>query len=554
MSHRVSKLWILPCLSLLLAVSATAETQVAELTVDTTSFFADFGKAVAIDGNVTLVAAPDDAVPDNYTGSVYVFRDTGAGWLEEAKLTASDGQLHDRFGWALDLEGNVAVIGAPAPLGSTEGAAYVFRHDGTSWVEEARLIAPGTAWFGFSVRSPRRPDRRGRHVDESPGGGSDHRGDAWVFRHDGSTWVIEQQLFASDGVYSDHFGSAVAIDQDKILVGARGEGDESAELYGIGAVYAFEWDGVSWNEVQKFRASDQADQAFFGWAIAMHQGYAVVGSPGKKAEGVWSAGAGYIVRDTGASWVEDKKVRSHMPGVDYDFGHSVAIENDLILIADYGRDASGSPGGAIHPFRHDGVSWEAEPAFQAAGLGPYDVFGYDVDLSGGIAAVGAYIERDTPPPSSGAGFLFDVQAVPLPDCGGIDGENVLFVNGDQGGGNGWDVRINGSESITFTIEKPSGGGNGKFLVHMNAGAPDATTVTPLPAQLGNACFPMLLPPFGDAAPVAIWNNVGKENKVGSSVFFGTSIPEPARRRSISTSPPPGIRRTFPPARSGPCRG
>jgi Tol biopolymer transport system component len=119
-------------------------------------------------------------------------------------------------------------------------------------------------------------------------------------------------------------------------------------------------------------------------------------------------------------------------------------------------------------------------------------------------------------------FLAD-RDTSLADCQGIDGEVVLFVNGQSGGGDGFTVPIHDGHPLVFTIVRPSGGGNGRFFVHLNAGAPDPSTVTVLPQSLGPSCFPFVLP---DANPSAVWNNVGKTDVVGSSRYFASEIPDP----------------------------
>jgi hypothetical protein len=86
-------------------------------------------------------------------GAVYVFRHDGTGWPLEAVLTASDGQPGDRFGHSVSMDGDVVLIGAPQ-IGPDQGGAYVFRHDGATWVEEAKLSDPnGQAEdvFGWAV-------------------------------------------------------------------------------------------------------------------------------------------------------------------------------------------------------------------------------------------------------------------------------------------------------------------------------------------------------------------------------------------------------------------
>lgn len=117
----------------------------------------------------------------------------------------------------------------------------------------------------------------------------------------------------------------------------------------------------------------------------------------------------------------------------------------------------------------------------------------------------------------------------IADCQGVDGIDVLtiYTNGSDVE-SGYTVVADAGDPLAFEIVKPAGMGNGKFLAHMNTGAPTAGTITTLPAQLGDMCFAALLPPFGSAAPVAVWNNIGKINRVGSSNFFGVSSADPAR--------------------------
>lgn len=114
----------------------------------------------------------------------------------------------------------------------------------------------------------------------------------------------------------------------------------------------------------------------------------------------------------------------------------------------------------------------------------------------------------------------------IADCQGIDGEKTLFVNSSLGG-SGFSVAINNTYPLGFAMQKPSGGGNGKFIAHLNSGTPSAGTITGLPASLGSFCFPLLIPPFGTGNPASVWNSIGKTDRVGASNYFGTPIANPA---------------------------
>jgi hypothetical protein len=60
---------------------------------------------------------------------------------EIQKLLPGDGNVADRFGTSVAIDGNTAVIGAPDPLGDSPGAAYVFTFDGEFWTEQQKLVS-----------------------------------------------------------------------------------------------------------------------------------------------------------------------------------------------------------------------------------------------------------------------------------------------------------------------------------------------------------------------------------------------------------------------------
>jgi hypothetical protein len=84
-------------------------------------------------------------------GAAYVYSPNGSGWVQQAKLTASDGAPNNSFGYSVAIAGNgVVVVGAPD---SFLGAAYVYSPNGSSWVQQAKLTASDgfPSSFGISV-------------------------------------------------------------------------------------------------------------------------------------------------------------------------------------------------------------------------------------------------------------------------------------------------------------------------------------------------------------------------------------------------------------------
>jgi len=115
-------------------------------------------------------------------------------------------------------------------------------------------------------------------------------------------------------------------------------------------------------------------------------------------------------------------------------------------------------------------------------------------------------------------------------CQGQDSpdSDVLMVNGSTGPV----VYVPSGGPHEFSILKPPAGGNGKFVVNLNAGPPSADTITPLPSSLGPGCFDFLIPPFGKGSPISIWNNLNREDKIGSSNYFGNAIADPPRASTV----------------------
>src|SRR5688500_2161260 len=82
-----------------------------------------FGTAVAIDGDTAIIGAPYDDELATSGGATYVFVHDGSNWVEEAKLLPANGAAFDFFGSSVAVDGDTALVGAP---GSGNGAAFVF--------------------------------------------------------------------------------------------------------------------------------------------------------------------------------------------------------------------------------------------------------------------------------------------------------------------------------------------------------------------------------------------------------------------------------------------
>lgn len=242
-----------------------------------------FGSALALDVSQFLVGAPFDDDQASDAGAAYVFQFDGEAWTQQAKLTASDGGADDNFGGtSVAIDGNVAIVGAPLHDGNTSdtGAAYVFRFNGETWTQEAKLTASDAAGgdnFGFSVSVVGATAIVGAPFHDE---GAVDSGAAYTFRFDGEIWVPQTKLTAPEAIADDNFGVSIDYDSELILVGAP-------RTPGVGSAYLF-LSGV-WNLLETLVPSDGSAGDDFGSAVAFFGLTSAVGAPFDD-----SAGSAYV--------------------------------------------------------------------------------------------------------------------------------------------------------------------------------------------------------------------------------------------------------------------
>ena len=316
---------------------------VAGDTADNTSF----GMSGDVDGDLAIVGAPGDDVNGTNSGAAYIFsRELGGldGWGQVTKLVASDAAADDLFGVSVDISGDYAVVGAVAEdgAGTGRGAAYIFYRNQ---------------------------------------GGAD-------------SWGQVKKLTASAAADNDGFGFAIALEGDTLIVGADGEdGDGTDE----GAAYIFYKDqggADNWGPVVRLVAGDPDDVDQFGYSIDLSGDVAVIGSPGENGTGS-NRGAAYIFsRDLGGAdgWGQLKKLTASDTFDDVWFGTSVALDGALAVIGAGWDNGSGTDRGAAYLFGRDqggADNWGQFKKLTASDAHDSDFFGYDVAVDGDYVVVGA---------------------------------------------------------------------------------------------------------------------------------------------------------------------
>ncbi|MEZ5979637.1 MAG: FG-GAP repeat protein [Planctomycetota bacterium] len=370
--------------------------------------------------------------------------------VQEAYLKASNTQASDSFG-SVAVDGDTIVVGAPREDGSSAGvngdesdegapnagAAYVFVRSGSTWVQQAYLKAsvPDLGdLFGSAVAldgdtiAVAVPNEDGAAIGVDGNAGDDSAPDAGavvVFVRNGSIWVQQAYIKASNTDAGDQFGTSVAIDGDTIVVGAKEErssatgvnGNESDDsALGAGAVYVFVRNGATWTQQAYLKASNSSPELRFGSAVDVSGDTIVVGASSEASAatgvdgdqsntGAPSSGAAYVFVRNGTTWSQQAYLKaSNTDPMDL-FGGSVAIDGDTIVVGAVGEDGgiggvnaeqsddSAGYAGAAYVFVRVGAVWSQQAYLKAAfpeGT-PFfgDAFGRYVDACEDFVAVAA---------------------------------------------------------------------------------------------------------------------------------------------------------------------
>jgi hypothetical protein len=310
-----------------------------------------FGLSVSVSGDTAAVAARYDDDNGAESGSVYVFVRSGGVWTQQAKLHPADGAADDQFGQSVVLPGETLVVGAhgDSDHGGNTGSAYVFVRSGSTWTQQAKLVASdGMAddYFGWSVSVSGDTAVVGAWgVD----GSDSHSGSAYVFVRNGTSWSQQVKLVPSDGSADDvslSYGSSVSVSGDTVLVGAYRDSDNGPVS---GSVYVYLRAGTTWSEQAKLLASDGSQDDYFGQSVFLAGNTAVIGAYGDSDNGS-ASGSVYVFVRNGASWMEQIKLLASDGEANDILGQPVSLSGSTVVAGAFGAAGGGIESGAAYVF------------------------------------------------------------------------------------------------------------------------------------------------------------------------------------------------------------
>jgi cysteine-rich repeat protein len=379
-----------------------------------------FGRAVSISDSMIVVGAHLADSPGADSGAAYVFERNAGGadnWGQIHELAAGDGAAGDRLGVSAAISGDTIVLGSElADVDAVDsGSAYIFTIAGCEWNEVAEAVPadPGTGdGYGRSVSISGDTLVVGAWQEDAAGVDA---GAAYVFeRNQGGLdhWGQVTKLTASDAAAGDHFGNSVSISGDTVVVGAD-DNDDAGTSSGSAYVFARNTGGAdNWGEAKKLTAVDAAGGDNFGWSVSISGDTVVVGAYGNDDTGS-ASGSTYVFernKDGQDNWGQVKKLSAADAAAGDEFGISVSIRGDTLVVGAWQDDAAGADSGSAYVFERNagGVAdgWGQVRKLTAADSAAGDVFGWSVAIDGDTLVVGAYGDDDAGS-FSGSAYVFE---------------------------------------------------------------------------------------------------------------------------------------------------
>lgn len=211
------------------------------------------------------------------------------------------------------------------------------------------------------------------------------------------------RIEAPQPIAESRFAHSVAADQDTLVLGAPYEsrdldGDNQPEP-GVGAVYVYTRSGNEWVLQATLTSPLAAADHQYGYSVALDGDQLVVGER-------WAGdriGIAYVYVRNGSNWSLQEPLSAPTSTADQLFGHSVAIDDGLVLIA-----APYAGNGTVFVFEQSGGDWERIASLTASDGAAGDAFGIDVELDASHIVIGSpYSEGPSGETNGGAVYLFD---------------------------------------------------------------------------------------------------------------------------------------------------
>lgn len=430
-----------------LAVSALFPAALADLTLG--PYDGRFGAAVAVDGDLLAVGAPDAAGG----GRVYIYTRSGGNWNLTQLVGSPYPQAGEQFGASVELYGYFLLVGAPLrdETGTDSGAVFNLYFDGNTWQYATTVVGQDTGahdHFGHAI------DQRDNNLLVGAPGHAAGAGAAYVFNQGAIQWFQQAKLTAPATLAGDAFGSAVAVGPDAAVVGAPTKGP-------AGAAYAFAYGAGGWTLAGELLPPSGQPFQRVGSAVALDGDVAVIGCPSTDFRHQWTN----VYHRQAGTWQYVDTVESYLASCQQ--GDTGCWLGDVL--AKVGTSAPDCPFGTLADADNDcdvdvrdlGIFLAMNPD-QLIGETPKPTgAGRAVAVSGGRVVVGAPHERTFGVVNSGSGAARVYDFTP---GGYVESSHLSAPDAKYNAGFGAAVTIAGDEVIVGAPDATGVAGVGKVYL------------------------------------------------------------------------------------------
>jgi hypothetical protein len=317
---------------------------------------------------MAVVSAPG---VNSYTGTAYLWERNGGSWHKVRALPDPRHAAGDNYAWAVGISstkaGTYVAIGGNDTNGKPD-RVYIYTGSGLSWRLQATIKDPGTSF----------KDMYGDNLAISPSTlvvgascGQANSGAAYIYRHEGSRWVLQDSILDPRATTDDFFGEAVAVSGNRVMIGS------------VGYVYAYtRTPGKGWTQTAIIANPGPSGDSFAQSVALSGTGTTAV----LAAPGVPPVGAAYVYHLSGTTWSKQQELTEPGGG---EFAWAVAMSGSELLV---GMPIGGQPNcGAAFAYKLSGTKFTlqkqiADPALSCTSS---DKFGYAVALTGTYGIFGA---------------------------------------------------------------------------------------------------------------------------------------------------------------------
>ena len=213
-------------------------------------------------------------------------------------------------------------------------------------------------------------------------------GAAYVYQFNGTSWDSLQKIVPEDGNSMAEFGGAMKMNENHLVI-AAGRAD-IGETFRAGALYVYELNASQeWTFTQKLTASNLSDDALLGvnpTSMDAQNTTIVAGAPGKEN---WK-GAVYVFEKSGNEWMEVQIITAPEPIEFTNFGIGVSLFDNRMIIGASGEN-NGSGAAYLYEKNENGT-WIFTQKITASTPQATSYFGSSVSIYDNQLVVGAYAE------------------------------------------------------------------------------------------------------------------------------------------------------------------